>query len=73
MKAYVTGVIFNVLLSVMVVLNAGSAQTERKIASTAVENEAFGPGYGHQVNIGVKSESQRIDKPFRRNLYSKTY
>lgn len=70
----VTGFIINVSLSAETLMSVCSAQTIKRTAWIAVENEACDPGYGHQVNIGVKSgESQQNKKPLRTILYSKTH
>jgi len=69
----VSRIINNVILSALIFLNVGTAQTSTEHASTDVENEAFDPGYGHRVNIGVKSQSQQNNKSLRAILYSKTY
>lgn len=72
-KITVTARIMNAIRSAWVFLTVCRAQSTKTHASTAVENEAFDPGYGHQVNIGVKSESQQNNKPSRTIIYSKTY
>ena len=69
-----TRIFLNVCLTAKILMTVRTAQTIKQIALMIVENEAFDPGYGHQVNIGVKSgESQQNKKPLRTILYSKTH
>ena len=50
-------------------MNAAETVIVKKVALTpgsnaldTVDNEAFGPGYGHQVNFGAESGGQHSSK-----------